>query len=57
MVLVSIVGDLGILADVFQVTANETEWFYMGTSFQLVDLFDGCLVEEVAADSIIGVRG
>ena len=50
--LVSVVGNLGVLTDVFQVRADKTEGFVFGPSLDLVDPGDGFLVHDIAADTI-----
>ena len=55
--LVSVVGNLGVLTDVFQVRADKTEGFVFGPSLDLVDPGDGFLVHDIAADTIQCISG
>jgi hypothetical protein len=40
---------MSIIADIFQTGTHETEWFVFGTVFDLKDLLDGFLVENITA--------
>ena len=54
---IGVVGNLGILADIFQIGTDKAEWLVFGALFEQINFLDGPLVHDVAADTVIGVGG
>ncbi len=52
---VSIIGDLGVLADVLEIRTNKAEGLVLGSPFELINAFDGFLVENIAANAVKSV--
>ena len=50
-----IVGDLSVLADVFEIRTDKAKRLVFWSTFQLINTGDGVLVENVAANTVIGV--
>jgi hypothetical protein len=52
---VSIIGNIGILTDIFQVCADDAQPFVLGKPFQTVDPFNGIFLIEIAPEAIDGI--
>ena len=54
---VSIIGNIGVLTDIFQVCADDAQSFVLGEPFQTVDPFHGIFLVEIAAEAVDGIGG
>ncbi|VTR64783.1 hypothetical protein DESC_260061 [Desulfosarcina cetonica] len=52
---IGVVGNFGVLADVFQIGADEAERLAFIALFEQINFFDGMLVHDIAADPVKGV--
>ena len=50
-----IVGNSSVLANIFEIRTDEAERFVFRSTFQLINTGDGVLVENIAANTVIGV--
>ena len=50
-----VVGNLSVLADVFEVRTDKAERFVFRSTFQLINTGNGVLVENIAANTVIRV--
>jgi hypothetical protein len=54
---VSIIGNIGVLTDIFQVCADDAQSFVLGKPFQTVDPFNGIFLVKIAPEAIDGIGG
>jgi len=54
---IGVVGDMGILADITEICADDTETFVFVVSFEVMDFFYGLFVKQIAPKTVYGVSG
>ena len=50
-----VIGNLSVLADVFEIRTDKAERLVFRSTFQLINTGDGVLVENVAANAVIRI--
>jgi hypothetical protein len=54
---IGVIRDIGVVADIFQVCADDAQSFVLGMPFQMVDPFDGIFLVKITPEPIDGIGG